>query len=69
MNTIVIINGGMAVSLGQGVYLPTIYIHLIYISTFSFFAVVVIISLEERIKVDLLQIGFHHGQGHSLFDL
>ena len=66
MDTIIIINGGRVVILGQGVYLPVIYIHLGYVSTFSFVAVVVTINIEERNKVNLLQIDFHHGQGHSL---
>ena len=37
--------------------------------TFSFFSVVMIINPEKNIKVDLLQIYFPHGQGHSLFVL
>ena len=61
VNTIIIINSGRAVILGHDAYLPAICIHLIYVSTFSFFAVVVIINLKERIKVDLLQIDSHDG--------
>ena len=60
-----IINCGRAAILGEGV--PGIYIHLIYVLTFGFFAVVVMINWEERIKVNLLQIDFHLGQGYSLF--
>ena len=47
--------------LGHDAYHPAMYIHLIYVSTFSFFAVVVIINLKERIKVNLLQIDSHYG--------
>ena len=69
VNTIIIIYGGRAVTLGHGVYHPAIYIHHVFVSKCSFFAVVVIINLEKIIKVDLLQIDFHHGQGHTLFVL
>ena len=47
--------------LGHDAYHPAMYIHLIYVSTFSFFTVVVIINLKERIKVNLLQIDYHYG--------
>ena len=61
VNTIIVINSGRAEILGYDAYLPAIYIHLIYVSTFSFFAIVVIINLDETIIVDLLQIDIHHG--------
>ena len=59
VNTIIVINCGRTVILGHDAYIYII--HLIYVSIFSFFAVVVIINLKERIKIDLLQIDFHHG--------
>ena len=69
VNSIIIINGGMAVILGEGLYLSAIYNHLIYISRLSVLAIVAIRNIEERIKVDLLQISFQRDHWHSLFVL
>ena len=72
MNTIIIINCRLALILEKGVYLHSIFIHLNYVSTFSYIAVVVLINSEETeegSKVNLLQIYFPDGQRHSLFIL
>ena len=69
MNTITIIKGGWAVILRQDIYLPAIYKHIPYILTISFFAVVVITNIEERIKAYLLQKDFNDGQRQTLFIL
>ena len=48
------------------------HIHIGYVLTFFFFAVVLIINLGERIiiiKVELLQLDIFHGQGYSMFCL
>ena len=54
VNTIIVINSGRAEILGYDAYLPTIYINLIYVATFSIFAVVAIIKIKERMRIDLL---------------
>ena len=59
----------MAVILGEGLYHSAIYNHLIYISRLSVLAIVTIRNIEERIKVDLLQISFQRDHWHSLFVL